>query len=268
MTSSQSRPTSSKDTTSIPSPLAATSLKLVGAITILAALIDFITLLFPPEFSSRAWQLATTTQLVDRGIVPLVGIALLFTGYWIDSSLGKASRRVSLATDVRFWTCLLSCLLGLIFLMTTVLHPNNVRIQSNEALEQVETEATEATSQLEERLNADLSQRRAQIAALLQDEEQLQTAIDNGSLDEAQLAQIQRFKENPAELDEFLNSQVGEAQNQLQTRIGEQRKDATERLKSEALKATLRVTLSSLLLAIGYTFIGWQGLRRLLAMVG
>ena len=268
MTSSQPRPTPPQDTASLPSPLAATSLKLVGAITILAALIDFLTLLLPPEFGNRAWQLATTTQLVDRGIVPLVGIALLFTGYWIDSSLGKTPRRVSLATDVRFWTCLLSCLLGLIFLMTTVLHPNNVRIQSKEALQQVENEATQANSQLEERLNADVTQRRAQIAALLQDEEQLQAAIESGNLDEAQLAQIENFRNNPEELEAFLDSQVGEAQNQLQTRIGEQKKDATERLRAEALKATLRVSLSSLLLAIGYTFIGWQGLRRLLAMVG
>ena len=106
----------SPPSTTIPSPLAAISLKLVGAITILAALIDFITLLFPPEFGDRAWQLATTTQLVDRGIVPLVGIALLFTGYWIDSSLGNAPRRMSLATDPRFWICLLACLLGLAFL--------------------------------------------------------------------------------------------------------------------------------------------------------
>ncbi len=251
----------------IPSPLAATSLKLVGAITILAALIDFITLLFPPQFGNRAWQLATTTQLVDRGIVPLVGIALLFTGYWIDSSLGRTSRRGSLAVDPRFWTCLLSCLLGLIFLMTTVLHPNNVRIQSREALTQVETEATDATSQLEERLSADLNARRSQIAALLENEEQLQAAIASGELDEAQLAQIEKFRNNPEELTKFLDTQVGEAKTQLQTRIGEQRKDAESRLKSEALKATIRVTLSSLLLAIGYTYIGWQGLRRLLSMV-
>ncbi len=251
----------------IPSPLAATSLKLVGAITILAALIDFLTLLFPPQFGNRAWQLATTTQLVDRGIVPLVGIALLFTGYWIDSSIGRSPRRVSLAVDARFWTCLLSCLLGLIFLLTTVLHPNNVRIQSREALEQVETEATAATDQLQGRLDADLNQRRAQIAALLQNEDQLQAAIANGDLDEAQLAQIERFRSDPEALNAFLNEQVGEAQNQLQSRIGEQKRDATERLRAEALKATIRVTLSSLLLAIGYTYIGWQGLRRLLAMV-
>lgn len=259
---------SSPKDTLIPSPLASTSLKLVGAITIAAALIDFLTLLFPPNFGNRAWQLATVTSLVDRGIVPLVGIALLFTGYWIDSSIGKTSRRASLATDARFWTCLLSCLLGLVFLMTTVIHPNNVRLQSRDALSQVETEAEQATSELETRLNADISQRKAQIDALLQDENQLQAARDSGSLDEAQLEQIERFRSNPQELDSFLTSQATEAQEQLQIRIGEQKNDATAQLKSEALKATVRVTLSSLLLAIGYTFIGWSGLRRLLAMVG
>ncbi len=253
--------------TTIPSPLAAISLKLVGAITILAALIDFITLLFPPEFGDRAWQLATTTQLVDRGIVPLVGIALLFTGYWIDSSLGNAPRRVSLATDPRFWVCLLACLLGLVFLLTAVLHPNNVRLQSRDAIAQVEAEAQQASSELEGRLNADISQRRAQIDALLQDEDQLQAAIASGNLDEAQRAQIEQFRDDPEALNEFLNSQVGEAQTQLQTRIGEQKQDATKRLRSEALKATIRVTLSSLLLAVGYTFIGWAGLRRLLSIV-
>jgi len=153
------------------------------------------------------------------------------------------------------------------FLFTTVLHPNNVRIQSREALSQVASEATEATSELEQRLSADLNARRTQIAALLENEEQLQAAIASGELDEAQLAQIERFRNNPEELNNFLNSQVGEAQNQLQTRIGEQQKEAEARLKAEALKATVRVTLSSLLLTFGYTFIGWQGLRRLLAMV-
>ncbi|MEL6456471.1 MAG: HpsJ family protein, partial [Cyanobacteria bacterium J06623_5] len=110
-------------------------------------------------------------------------------------------------------------------------------------------------------------ERRAQIDALLENEDQLQAAIESGSLDQAQVEQIERFRTNPQELDSFLTSQISEAQTQLQTRIGEQKKDATARLKSEALKATIRVTLSSLLLALGYTFIGWSGLRRLLAMV-
>ncbi|MGB3295507.1 MAG: HpsJ family protein, partial [Phormidesmis sp.] len=187
--------------------------------------------------------------------------------YWIDSSLGKEPRRTSLVADARFWTCLLACLLGLMFLLTTVLHPNNVRIQSREALSQVEAEAEQANAELEGRLNADLSQRRAQIDALLSNEAQLQAEIDRGNLDEAQRAQIERFRSDPEALNEFLNSQVGEAQNQLQTQIGEQKKIATERLRAEAVKATVRITLSSLLLAFGYTFIGWAGLRRLLAMV-
>lgn len=252
----------------IPSPLAAISLKLVGAITIAASLIDFITLLFPANFGNRAWQVVTVTNLVDRGIVPLVGIALLFTGYWIDTSIGKSARRSNLAMDVRFWTCLLSCLLGLIFLLTTVFHQNNVRFQLREDLSQVEAGVEQATAELEGRLNADLSQRKAQIDALLSDEDQLQSAIDSGSLDEAQLAQIERFRSNPQELDSFLTSQVSEAEEQLKIRIGEQQQSETSQIRLNSRKGLIRVTLSSLLLAIGYTFIGWSGLRRLLSMVG
>ncbi|MBE9063850.1 HpsJ family protein [cf. Phormidesmis sp. LEGE 11477] len=277
--------TSPKNSVIAPSPLAAIALKLVGAITILNALIDFLTLLFPPNFGNRGWELATTTGLVDRGIVPLVGIALLFTGYWIDTSLGKSARKSTLLLDVRFWTCLLSCLLGVMFLATTVFHPNNVRLQSRDALaqveaeaeqalNQVEAEAEQATNELEARLNNDLPQRRAQINVLLENEDQLQAEIASGSIDEAQAAQIRRFRDNPQELDSFLTSQINEVQTQLQTRItqeqteiGERRENATRRLKAEATKATFRVTPSSLLLAIGYLLIGALGLRRLLAMV-
>ena len=66
------------------SPLAAIALKLVGLVTIISALLDYLILVIPPDFANPQWQLATTTQLVDRGIVPLVGIALILTGFWID----------------------------------------------------------------------------------------------------------------------------------------------------------------------------------------
>ncbi|MEL7332548.1 MAG: HpsJ family protein [Cyanobacteria bacterium J06560_2] len=259
--------TSSPKDSLIPSPLAAIALKLVGVITIALAFIDFLILLFPPNFGNRAWQLAVVSSLVDTGIVPLIGIVLLLTGYWIDSSIGKSNRRASLATDARFWTCLFSCLLGLIFLMTTVVHPNNVRLQSKDELAQVETNAEQAAAELESRLSADISQRRSQIDTILSDDAQLEAARANGSLDDAQLAQIERFRTNPQELDSFLTSQATEAQEQLQLRIGEEKTTRTAQLKTDALKATVGVTLSSLLLSIAYTFIGWAGLKRLLAMV-
>ncbi|MEM6256156.1 MAG: HpsJ family protein [Cyanobacteria bacterium P01_D01_bin.156] len=251
---------------SAPSPIAALALKLVGGITILAALVDFLVLLLPPDLLNRGWQISTTTQLVDRGIVPLVGIALLFTGFWIDSYVTGKRNRGNLALDARFWTCILACILGLIFALLTPVHMNNVRLQSQEALTQVSDEASEAATQLEERLNAEVTQQRDRIALLLDNPEQFEQLVAAGQVTAEQAEQIRQFEGDPNALDEFLTGQASELRNRLETEIGTRREEATKRVRSEATKASIRISLSSILLAIGYIAIGISGLRRLLAI--
>lgn len=248
------------------SPIAALALKLVGGITILAALVDFLVLLLPPDLLNRGWQIATTTQLVDRGIVPLVGIALLFTGFWIDSYVGGRRSRSSLFLDARLWTCLLACILGLLFAVLTPVHMNNVRLQSSEALTQVSTKADQATTQLEQRLNVEVSQQRDRISLLLENPEQIEQLVARGEVTAEQAEQIRQFEQNPDSLDEFLSGQASQLRNRLETEIGSRREEATQRVRSEATKASIRISLSSILLAIGYLAIGISGVRRLLAI--
>ncbi|HEY9878526.1 MAG TPA: HpsJ family protein [Leptolyngbyaceae cyanobacterium] len=245
---------------SFKSPLAAIALKLVGIITILSALLDYVVLLVPPNLTNPQWQLATTTQLVDRGIVPLVGIALLLTGSWIENSVGRSDRGRSLAQDLRFWACLLGSILGLAYLLLSVLHVNSVRLTSQQALSQVTAEATQASSQLEERISAELSQQETQLTALLANDSQLQQAIQSGQLPK----EIEQFKNNPEGLKKFLNQRADEAKQRLQTEVGSRRQQAEQRVKTEAWKSGLRIALSSLFLALGYSIIGWTGLRRLM----
>ncbi|MEM6424915.1 MAG: HpsJ family protein [Cyanobacteria bacterium P01_H01_bin.119] len=242
------------------SPLAVISLKLVGKITIVASLIDYLVLLLPPQFLNTQWQLATTTQLVDRGIVPLVGIALLFAGGWIEGNLGIASRNRNLLIDSRFWACILASLLGLLFAALTVLHPNNVRITSRDALGQIGTQANEASTQLEQRF----TQQRDQLSVLLANEDQLQQAIESGQIAPEQLGFLQQFQGDPAGLDQFLEDQLGQAREQAESQISTRRTQAEQQIRQEAWKSGIRVAISSLLLAIGYIVIGWTGLRRLL----
>lgn len=249
-----------------PSPIAALALKLVGGIAILAALVDFLVLLLPPDLLNRAWQINTTTQLVDRGIVPLVGIALLFTGFWIDSFVGGKRSRANLMIDARFWACLLACILGLLFAILTPVHMNNVRLQSKDALTQVSTEATEATTQLEQRLDAEVTQQRDRISSLLENPEQFEQLVASGNVTAEQAEQIRQFENNPESLSEFLNGQASELRTRLETEIGSRREEATKRVRSEATKASIRISLSSILLAIGYIVIGISGMKRLLAI--
>lgn len=257
---------SAQSTDNAPSPIAALALKLVGGITILAALVDFLVLLLPPDLLNRAWQISTTTQLVDRGIVPLVGIALLFTGFWIDSYVTGKRGRPKPILDARFWTCVLACVLGLVFAILTPVHMNNVRLQSRDALTQVSEEASEATTQLEQRLNAEVTQQRDRISSLLNNPEQIEQLVASGNVTEEQAAQIRQFEANPESLDEFLAGQATQLRTRLETEIGSRREEATSRVRSEATKASIRISLSSILLAVGYVGIGVSGLRRLFAI--
>jgi hypothetical protein len=257
---------SAQSTGNAPSPIAALALKLVGGITILAAIVDFLVLLLPPDLLNRAWQISTATQLVDRGIVPLVGIALLFTGFWIDSYVSGKRGGGNLMLDARLWTCVLACLLGLIFAVLTPVHMNNVRLQSKDALTQVSSEATEATTQLEQRLSAEVTQQRDRIGTLLNNPEQIEQLVASGNVTAEQAAQIRQFENNPESLDDFLQGQASELRTRLETEIGTRREEATKRVRAEATKASIRISLSSILLAIGYIVIGISGLRRLFAI--
>ena len=258
------------------SPLAAISLKLVGFVTIVSALLDFIILLLPPDLLNEQWQLNVTTQVVDRGIVPLVGIALLLTGFWVERSVGRGRQSGSLLVDLRFWACALATVLGFIFFILTFLHVNNVRLAARGSLADIEQQAnearTEAGTQLDEQL-AQLEgaqvQQQEQLNQLFQNEELLQQAIDAGQLSE----DVLRFRDDPNALDAFVDERVGEARQQLETlreeretQIGSRREELSSRVRQEAIKSAIRISISSFLLSIGYVFVGWTGLRRLLSM--
>jgi len=244
------------------SPLAAIALKLVGLVTIISALLDYLVLVIPPNLANPQWQLATTTQLVDRGIVPLVGIALLLTGFWIDSSVGRSFRQQNLTTDLRFWVCALASALGLMYLLLALFHINAVRLNSQTALEQVNSEASEASIQLEQRLSTELNQQQTQLGALLQNEDLLAQAIQTGQLPQ----DIEQYRDNPEGLSQFLQQRADQARQEIQTQIGSRREEAERRVRTEAWKSSIRVSISSLLLAAGYIIIGWSGLKRLMAL--
>lgn len=244
------------------SPLAAIALKLVGFVTVVSALLDYVILLIPPELTNPQWQLATTTQLVDRGIVPLVGIALLLTGFWIDSRVGKSMRSQNLLADSRFWTCLLASILGVIFLLLAVLHINSIRLTTQDALARVDDEASQASTQLETRISDELNQQQNQLNVLLQNNDLLSQAIQSGQLPQ----DIQQFQGNPEGLNQFLQQRADETKERLQTQIGTRRQELEQQVRLQARKSGVRISSSSILLAIGYSVIGWIGLRRLMSL--
>jgi len=255
------------------SSVAARTLKVVGIILILSALLDCIVLSLPGETSdmiNRGWQLAAATQIVDRGIIPLMGIALLMTGFWVDSSTGVSIERRNFWLDLRFWALLISSLLGLIYLLLVPVHLNNTRLELKDALVQVDREAGQAEGQLEAQMKSEQfktqieqlkSQRRSQIGALLQDEGKLQEALKSPDVPKELKAVLQDSKKDPKALDKFLEQQAQELPNQARKEIQTRKQQKEKELRTRSRNSSLQTGISSLLLAIGYITVGWTGLR-------
>lgn len=253
--------------------MAARTLKVVGIILILSAVLDCLILAIPGESSdilTRGWQMALTTQVVDRGILPMTGIALLFTGFWVDSSSGVAQEPRNLFLDLRFWAVLFSSLLGLFYLLLVPVHLNNTRLEVTESLAQIDREATAAENQVNNQLSSDQfknqieqlkSQRRSQIASVLGNEQKLQEVLQSPQTPPELKKLLLEAKSNPKALETFLDQQAQSLPTQAlgEIRTRKQQKEKEIRLRSR--NSSLQTGISSLLLAIGYITIGFSGLK-------
>ena len=251
------------------------TMKVVGIILILSFLVDILILSFPPQPTNTAWQTGLATAFVDRGIVPMVGLGMLFAGHWVDSFDDSSPSGI----DLRFPALILSSILGLVFLLIFPVHLNNVRQISERDVAQVTARAEQAESQVQgqlqqvqARLNTDQAKAqieeqkkkiRALFSELLKDDTRYEEALKNTRIPEQQKDLLKKFKEDPKALDAFIAEQSDPTQlaNQRLSQIRQDKQAAVKRAKDSAWKSGLRVGMSSLLLSIGYIIIGWTGLR-------
>lgn len=257
------------------------SLKLVGVIVILTFLLDLAILLFPAGPRDTQWQIGLATALVDRGIVPMMGIALILAGYWIEQSLDKDLLNRKAWLDLRFWAFILSSILGLLFLVLFPVHVNNVRAATTERIEQINQKATQAETQLQTQLSqlqtqlgdkqiqAELEQQasqfRTKVTELLKDEKRFNQALQSNQIPESEKKLLQQFKANPKAIDEYVAKQTDTQAlaNQKLSQIQVDKEQLSQQARQEAWKSSLRTGISSVLLCVGYIAIGWMGLRNI-----
>ncbi|MCT7952051.1 HpsJ family protein [Ancylothrix sp. C2] len=257
-----------------PTAIAARTLTIVGIILIISSLIDYVMLLYPANPTQSQWRLAVITQLVDRGILPMVGLAFLFAGYGFEAAGGNAASPRKALTDIKFWGLVLASLLGLLFLLLFPLHLNNIRLDRTEKVNAITQQATVAEARVTSQVNnpeiakeiekqRDLAKN--QLAELSKDPEKLEQAINSPQIPEPIKQVLQQSKTNPQVLQDFLNNQLNPqtlADRELQ-RIRSERQNAEEQTNQAALKSGIQTGSSALLLALGYSLIGWTGLKNL-----
>ncbi|MFN6463343.1 MAG: HpsJ family protein [Nostoc sp. DedVER02] len=262
----------------------ALTVKVVGIICLLSFFVDFLILLLPFQPTDRVWQINLATALVDRGIVPLVGLGLLFAAYWIENADAGSDRPQGI--DLRFPAVILSSLLGLMFLLIFPLHLNNVNQAKTQTLNRISQEADQAEAQLNNRftqlqaqLNTDQgkaqldqlrTQTKAQFSEILKDDQKYKQALESSQIPANIKELLKKAKTDPQALDKAIEQQtdIQTLRTQQLSQVRQRRDDAQQQAKDTAWKSGLRIGISSLLLSIGYIIIGWTGLKGMGAAQG
>lgn len=251
-------------------------LKLFGVIFILSSFLDYLTLLFPLRLQDAQWRLGFISNLVDRGIVPMVGVGLILIGYWIESTLyaDTANGRKS-GFDLRLPTFIISAFLGLIFLLAVPFHLNNLNQAKSDALAQIEQGAGQGKEQIQgflrqidtlsqkpEILNQQIEQRTQVInSGQFQGNALSPQQLDALRAETAQLQGLRDLSKNPSAYKKKIDEIKQNLEKQLQDRQNKAESEAT----SQAIKQGLRTGLNSLMLAIGYATVGALGLRGMIS---
>ena len=245
-------------------------LKLIGVIFVLSSLLDYVTLAVPLNLDNQSWQIGLVTNIVDRGVVPLVGMGFILVGYFIDGLADPNPLKKS-GFSLKLPIYILAALLGLVFLLMVPLHLNNLNSAKTDALERIQQGAGQGAEQIQQFLTQvdTLSKNPNQ---LNQQINRLNQAVEAGQVQGRQLnaQQLETLRQQRQQLQglrdlaqnpEEYKKRTEELKNQLETQLLERRKQAESQATTQALKQSLRIGLSSLMLAIVYSVIGWIGLK-------
>ena len=245
------------------------SLRLVGGVIIISSLIDYIFLAIPLNWEDAQWQISFTNQIVDRGIVPMVGLAFLLAGWWLSDNAGGGEEKASLA--IRLPVFILASILGLIFLLLVPLHLSNVNRASSTVLTRINQQVGEQEERIQgfiQQLNS-ISQNPQQLSQQIAQRNQV---IETGQvrdrrLNEQELQVIRNQRDQLQQLldlsqkPEQLKERLRELQERLQTQLRDLQLQQKQKAQTIALKQSLSTGINSLILAIGYMVIGWLGLK-------
>lgn len=242
-------------------------LSLVGGIVLLSSLVNYFFLLFFAQWENPEWQITATSNAVAQGITPLIAIALLTLGWWVNDNHKADKPNVILRGSVFG----LASLLGLIFLLFVPLHLGNVNNVSSELFAQIEQRVAQQQGQIQALVG--------QLEAISQDPEGLQREIErqnqflqagevngqplsqeqlqNLSNQKNQLEEILALSQNPEQLKAKIQEVRGNLENELrQVEVREK-----GRAQTILYKEGLAISINSFILAIAYMVIGGFGLR-------
>jgi hypothetical protein len=236
-------------------PLRQTSLvlPLVGIVLILTFVFDFFIRIFSLQWNKPEMQINFWNELIDRGVIPLIGLALVCAGFWLNGILSRKPENESEdsplapspASNPQFWTFVFASVLGLAFLLLLPLHFS--------ASGEVVNAAITRTDQQEAQIKMGIQQEQQQLQQVMTIPGQLDEILKARKLPPEQLALLEELKKDPKTLDKRAAQKLEEMKKQKQ--------QVLTQVNQEVGLVRWRYEIRSLLLALGFIAIGWTGLR-------
>jgi hypothetical protein len=256
----------------ITSNLISLVLKLVGVILVFSAILEYIFAVIPSQWQDLNWKITLVNGFVNQGIIPLIGICILFLGWWIADNHSPSSKP---SVSLRLFILIITCVFGLFFLLLIPLHIGNVNKVSSDLITQITKKSAQQETQLEgfiaqlqavskdpERLKQEIEQRNQvlQAGGVIQGQQLSPQQLQLLSNEKEQLQQLLDLSKEP----EKLKTKLEDMKTDLQSKLKEKETEERKKAQNLTLQQSLKTSVMSLILAIAYTVIGWFGLKTML----
>lgn len=231
-------------------------LRLSGLIIFVAGVLGLALRLLAAQFSELAWRASFLAEFAERGIIPLIGIALFLFGWGLDSLSGRSGGRWQ---QLRLPLFGLLALLGALYIAVVPLYWNDSSAAGREARQTLNNQAAQAEAEINNRYQAQESVL-AQLLANPNQIAELQQAIANNPT-----AQIPDFlRQNAGNLNdnpEKVRQALRDERTKELDRVRSEQQRQERQLSSEVGRSQVRIALNALLMAIAYLALANGGLR-------
>jgi hypothetical protein len=230
------------------------ALKTASMVLIISTIVDIAFTLLPYQLADGKWWAAATAELVNRGLLPLVGIVFWMISDWIESVSkdggGRSSSGFTKAVTV------LSLLLGAVFLVIVPFQTWSSNADRDKTLSMSREEGAAMESKIDKRVK-EITGDKAKMQQVQQQIVEMDKAIKSGQL---QGEDLNRIKTNKAELEKITGDPTKVKEGAMAD-LRRRQQDLESAATANLWKTGIRASLASLLLSAGYSFIGFNGLR-------
>jgi hypothetical protein len=228
-------------------------LKLSGQSLIAITLLNYVMLLIPPRLAEATWWFTLSTQVIEQGIIPLLGMGIFFVGIAIELLGGTAGQENTWISKTEPWIYRLALLLGILFVLLAPVHGLAAIVRNQASVTQLDERLAQQNKQVEFQLD----RQRELYTAVLDGDATLEDLVGDEPLSDGQMEVLNKIKSDPQALDRQLEAAQIAINESVQKRAAEARKEA----KLGVWKSILRLGLTSWMLAGCYLNVAWIGIK-------